>query len=49
MRLAKLEMSATQIKATEILLRKSLPDLQAVEHTGKDGGEIKAAITVRFV
>lgn len=47
--LGKNELSATQIKAIEILLRKSLPDLQAVEHTGKDGGAIKAAITVTFV
>lgn len=32
--LGKLEMSATQIKAAEILLRKCLPDLSAVQHTG---------------
>ena len=32
--LGKLEMSATQIKAAEILLRKVVPDLKAVEHTG---------------
>lgn len=25
------------------------PKLANIEHTGKDGGEIKAAITVRFV
>lgn len=28
------ELSASQIKATEILLRKTIPDLKAVEHTG---------------
>lgn len=30
----KLEMSATQVRAAEILLKKALPDLSAVEHTG---------------
>jgi len=31
----KLEMSATQIRAAEILLKKKLPDLQSIEHTGE--------------
>ena len=31
------ELSPSRIKAIEILLRKSLPDLQSVEHTGPDG------------
>ena len=31
---AKIELSATQVKGIEILLRKSLPDLSAVEHSG---------------
>ena len=31
----KLELSLTQLKATEILLRKTLPDLSAVEHSGE--------------
>lgn len=31
------ELSATQMKAAEILLKKSLPDLSAVEVTGADG------------
>ena len=29
------ELSQTQIKAIEILLKKSMPDLSAVEHTGE--------------
>ena len=33
----KVKMSQTQLRATEILLRKSVPDLQSVELTGKDG------------
>lgn len=28
------EMSATQIKAAEILLKKAIPDLKGIEHTG---------------
>jgi hypothetical protein len=32
--LGKLDMTVTQIKAAEILLRKVVPDLKAVEHTG---------------
>jgi hypothetical protein len=31
-----LELSQTQIKAIEILLKKTLPDLSAVEHTGDE-------------
>jgi hypothetical protein len=33
--------SNTQMKAIEILLRKTLPDLSAVEHTGANGGPIE--------
>jgi hypothetical protein len=32
--LGKVEMSATQLKAAEILLRKAVPDMRAVEHSG---------------
>ena len=35
------EMSATQIRAAEMLLRKTMPDLSAVQLTGEDGGAIK--------
>lgn len=41
------DISATQMKAIEILLRKSLPDLQSVEMTGKDGGALQINI-VRY-
>lgn len=37
----KIDMSPTQLKAAEILLRKSLPDLSAVTLTGEGGGPIK--------
>jgi hypothetical protein len=45
--LGEVEMSQTQVRAAEILLRKSMPDLAAVEHTGKDGGPVVVEI-VRF-
>jgi len=34
------EMSSTQVRSAEVLLRKSLPDLRATELTGVDGGPI---------
>ena len=36
--LGKVDMEPTQVRAIEVLLRKTLPDLSAVEHTG----EVKA-------
>jgi hypothetical protein len=33
-------MSATQVKAAEILLKKALPDLTNVQVTGAEGGPI---------
>lgn len=33
--LGDLEMSQTQLRAAEILLKKALPDLSSVEHTGE--------------
>jgi hypothetical protein len=35
------DMSSTQVSAGVALLKKVLPDLQAVELTGKDGGPIE--------
>jgi hypothetical protein len=35
------DLSPARLKAIEILLRKSLPDLSAVELTGGDGGPIQ--------
>lgn len=37
----KVELTATQIKAIEILLKKSIPDLSSVELTGAEGGPIQ--------
>lgn len=36
----KVELSSTQVKAAEILLKKSIPDLSSVEMTGKDGKDL---------
>ena len=33
--LGRIEMSTTQVRAAEILLRKSMPDLAGVEHSGE--------------
>jgi len=38
--LGKEEMSATQVRAAEILLKKSMPDLSQVEGAGEDGSHI---------
>lgn len=43
------ELSPSRIKAIEVLLRKSLPDLQSVEHTGEGGDNLFAGIRVEFV
>jgi hypothetical protein len=39
------EMSATQVQAANILLKKVMPDLAAVQHSGEDGGPM----TVKFI
>lgn len=39
--LGKVEMSATQVSAALGLLRKSVPDLASVEHSGPGGGPIE--------
>ncbi len=39
-----LDLDAGRLKAIEILLRKSLPDLSAVQHTGDDGGPLQVII-----
>lgn len=45
--LGKQDMSQTQIKAAEVLLKKALPDLQAVQntHTGPGGGPVMISST----
>ena len=37
--MGEIEITATQLKAAEIVLRKTIPDLARTELTGKDGGD----------
>lgn len=44
------ELSQTQVRGIEVLLRKTLPDLKATEYTGTDGKELfPSEITVNVV
>lgn len=45
------ELSATQVRSIEILLRKSVPDLSQVELTGADGGPVQQdmKLSINFV
>ena len=47
--LGELELSQTQIKAIEILLRKTLPDLSAVEHSGDDENPVAMKGVINLV
>jgi hypothetical protein len=41
--LGKIELTAVQVRSIEILLKKSLPDLSAVEHTGGVDHNVKVS------
>lgn len=45
--LGKVDMKPTQVAAALGLLKKTVPDLSAVQHTGEDGGPLKVSV-VRF-
>ena len=45
--IGRIEMSPTQLRAAEILLRKVVPDLSAVEHTGEITHNYVAEIPAR--
>lgn len=47
--LGEVELTATQIKAIEVLIRKTLPDLSAVEMTGEDGGPVETVQKIMLV
>lgn len=42
------EMSVSQIRAAETLLRKAMPDLSSVTLTGEGGGAVQHSIKVTF-
>jgi hypothetical protein len=42
------ELTQTQLTAIKILLGKCLPDLQAVELSGQDGGPLRAEVELTF-
>ena len=43
------ELSDTRIKAINILLRKSIPDLQSIELKGDGGGPVQSVMRVELV
>jgi hypothetical protein len=43
------EMSATQVRAAEILLKKALPDLQSVQLSGTDADGNPSEILIRVI
>jgi hypothetical protein len=43
----KVDLSSTQVRAAEVLLKKTLPDLGNIEITGADGGPLSVNV-VRF-
>lgn len=47
--LGKINLEPTQVRAIEILLKKSVPDLQSIEHTGEGGGPVDHCMAVTFV
>lgn len=44
-----IEMTASQLRAAEIFLKKVVPDLKSIEMTGRDGGAMETSLTVSFV
>lgn len=45
----KVELSPTQVRAIEVLVRKRLPDLSSIAHSGPDGGPIKVERIERVI
>ena len=43
------ELTPTQIKAVEILLRKTLPDLSATEISGDEDAPLQTELTIKLV
>ncbi len=47
--MGRLELSPTQVRAIEVLLKKTLPDLSAVQLSGEGGGPMEHFLTVEYV
>lgn len=47
--LGEIEMTASQVRAAEILLRKSVPDLTAMELSGPDGDPVETVTRIELV
>ena len=44
------EMTSTQVRAAEVLLKKAVPDLQAITHSGdEESGPIKLETVMRWM
>lgn len=43
------KLTPTRLKAIEILLKKSVPDLSQVAHTGEDGGPVQTVSRIELV
>lgn len=43
--LGEIEMEPTQVRAIEVLLKKCLPDLSAIEHSGNDDKPVVMTVT----
>lgn len=43
------ELSASRLKAIEILLRKSVPDLSAVQHSGDEDSPLQVVSKIKLV
>lgn len=41
----KVELSPSQVRSAEILLRKTLPDLSSVEYSGPNGGPVQLQVS----
>ena len=42
------EMTPTQVRSAEILLKKSVPDLSSIELTGQDGGPVETVTRIEL-
>lgn len=43
--LGKVNLEATQVRAIEVLLKKTLPDLAAVQHSGDEDAPVKLEVS----